>query len=145
MDATSTLTVADLVWSEERLYTKNPGLGDVVRRAERWYNRLVRLEHYRRWTFPEFLLSTRSADDVDAVKSLDFDRGDVVTILDEDNAYAIVGEKSLEYMSDTLIVERMDGTRRRVRTSRIRHAQIPDTLLKLARAQVRAGIAEDDA
>ena len=145
MDATSTLTVADLVWSEERLYTKNPSLGDVARRAEKWYNRLVRLEHYRKWTFHEFLLSTRSANDVNAVKSLDFDRGDVVTIVDEDNAYAVVGEKSREYMSDTLVVERMDGTRRSVYTSLIRHAQIPDTLLKLARAQVRAGIAEDDA
>ena len=145
MDAASTLTVADLVWSEERLYTKNPGLDDVVRRAEKWYSRLVRLEHYRRWTLPEFLLSTRSANDVNAVKSLDFDRGDVVTIQDEDNAYAVVAEKSQEYMSDTLLVERMDGTRRSVYTSRVRHAQIPDTLLKLARAQVRAGIAEDDA
>ena len=117
---------------------------ELVERARKWFDRLRRIKYFDRWSIEDLLMY--STDRQTGFGSLDFDNGDVVRVTD-----AMPPERSRSLAVVSMRWDRLDGPPAHVKvlyasTGRpaeipwrdLVHAKIPEELLQVARAQLKA-------
>ena len=116
---------------------------ELIERARKWLDRIHRIKYFASWKIEDLLMYSITSNPT-GFGSLDFDTGDVVRVMDGKSPGGALAVVSMHWdrldspPAHVIVLYASTGKPAEVPWRYLAHAKIPEELLQIARAQLKA-------